>query len=201
MSHSLNETEDQQPVGLSKAHQQLVESHLKLSQYNPYRYWLVGHPNEQKRLSVFQIKAAEDFSVCACPELGLTASGPDYLTVQQELHRSVLANLGLPVNTRVGITCAPRFDIHGNKMAIPALTPAPSTPQDDAPVTASTPEPAGDHTEAAPDANEPVEEVAEAAAKEIVEEEDDTNLFAGITEQVDDQDATDLNDQDQLGLF
>jgi len=191
MSHTLNETEDQQPVGLSKAHQQLVESHLKLSQYNPYRYWLVGHPNEQKRLSVFQIKAAEDFSVCACPELGLAASGPDYLTVQQELHRSVLANLGLPVNTRVGITCAPRFDIHGNKVALSALTPAPApnTPQDDAPVTASTPEPAADRAEAAPDANEPVED------------DGDTNLFAGITEQVDDQDATDLNDQDQLGLF
>ncbi len=198
MSHSLNETEDQQPVGLSKAHQQLVESHLKLSQYNPYRYWLVGHPNEQKRLSVFQIKAAEDFSVCACPELGLTASGPDYLTVQQELHRSVLANLGLPTGTVVAVTCAPRFDIHGNKVALPAMTPAlaQNTPQ-----TASTPEPAGDHTEAAPDANKPVEEVAEDAAKEIVEEDDDTNLFAGITEQVDDQDATDLNDQDQLGLF
>lgn len=175
------------PPTLADADRDLISRCLGLSEYNPYRYWLIGHPNEQRKLSVFQIKADDNRAICACPELGLCIRGTDYLETQNQLQRAILAELGKPIDTVVAVTCAPRFDLDGQKL-MPQSQPDPSDAPDNPPATTSPEQHPPEATHSAHQAAAPETDQA-------------TNLFDRVDEYLDTPDAQDPNDTDQLGLF
>ena len=178
----MNETHEQanEPSGkLTEEHARQIETVIGQSQYNPYRYWLVGSPGEQTRVPVFQIKASEDLTICASPIHGLLIKGKDYLHTLQQFQYALLAELSEPMGTIVTITCTAPFDVNGQKRRQPA-----------------NPEPADTDAPARPvAAAEPVEDPTPTPALA------EPSIFAGVDEYVDETVATDPNDTDQLGLF
>lgn len=92
---------------------------LPNAQYNPYRIWFFGDSDNRTSVKVMQIKAAEDFSLCAAPSLGIMVTGKDYLQTQANLRTALLNHLNKPENTPVAVTCTAAFNLSGDTLITP----------------------------------------------------------------------------------
>lgn len=114
----------------------MIARTLPSAQYNPYRIWFLGDTSNRTAVKVLQIKAADDFSLCAAPSLGIVVTGQDYLQTQASLRTALLSHMNKPDDTQVAITCTAPFNLSGDTL----VTRDTDQPQTDTLVDNSSPE-------------------------------------------------------------